>query len=147
MNITGEYVFKCERDQVWKALNDPQILAKCTPGCESMNVVEEDIFEMVLKIGIAAISGTYKAKMQLCGKVAPELYSMVVSGAGPIGTMNVKGDIVLEEQAGSTKMKYTFEVTIGGVMTGLGMRALSPIAKVLMKQFFNAINEEASKVA
>jgi carbon monoxide dehydrogenase subunit G len=147
MNLTGEYIFNGNRGQVWKALNNPEVLRKCTPGCQSMQVVEEDIFEMVLKIGIAAISGTYKAKMQLCNKVEPETYAMLVSGSGPIGTMNIVGDIALEDNAGSTKINYTFEVTIGGVMTGLGMRALSPIAKVLMKQFFNAINEEVSKVA
>ncbi len=142
MNIAGEYVLYCSRQAAWQTLNDPQVLARCTPGCQSLNVLEPDSYEMVTKIGIASISGTYKGRMRLCDKEGEEKYSMIAEGTGPIGTINISGAITLKEAGATTSVNYSFEARVGGSMTGLAQRALLPIAKVLTKQFFKSIARE-----
>ena len=142
MNVTGEYTMAHPKHQTWAALNDPQVLGKCTPGFQSINIIAPDHYEMVVKVGIGSISGTYKGAMKLCDKVGHDKYSIVGEGSGPIGTMNVAGDIELQESDGQTTILYKFEARVGGPVTGLAQRGLIPIAKFLIKKFFGNIAEE-----
>lgn len=145
MKIAGEYTMKYSREETWDALNDPQVIQKCTPGCQSMNTLAPDDYEMVVKIGIASISGTYKGKLKICDKVVPQKYAMVVEGSGPIGTMNVTGDVVLKEDGKNTIIAYNYDARIGGAIAGLARRGLIPIAKFLIKQFFESVAEEIAQ--
>jgi hypothetical protein len=145
MNVAGEYTMAYPREQIWEALNDPQVLSKCTPGFQSMNIVAPDHYEGVVKIGIGSISGTYKGEMKLCNKVDHERYTIVGEGSGPIGTMNVSGDIELQESDQQTTIVYTFETRIGGAVAGLAQRGLIPITKYLIKKFFGNLAEELAE--
>jgi carbon monoxide dehydrogenase subunit G len=137
-----EYILECSKERTWRALNDPQVLSRCTPGFQSMNVVAPDHYEGVVKVGIGSISGTYKGEMKLSDKVDQEKYTIVGEGAGPIGTMNVTGNIELQELDALTTIIYSFEARIGGAVKGLAQRGLVPIAKYLIKQFFGSLAEE-----
>jgi uncharacterized protein len=147
MNVAGEYPMQYSRARTWAALNDPQVIRKCTPGCQSMDIVAPNHYKMVVKIGVASISGTYKGSLELCDKRDQEQYSMVVEGAGPIGTVNVTGNVMLRGSAdGHTTIAYNFDARVGGANTGLAQRGLVPIAKYLIKQFFgNVAREIAAK--
>lgn len=145
MNVAGEYTMQYSRKQTWNALTDPQVIQKCTPGCQSLIILAPNHYEMVVKISIASISGTYKGELRLCDKTDQERYSMVVEGAGPIGTMNVTGDVVLQESGGRTSVVYTFDARVGGAITGLAQRGLVPIAKFLIKQYFGSVAKEIAE--
>ena len=139
MKFEGETAIRGTRSVVWGALTDPGVIERCTPGCQSLTVVGPDDFEMVTKIGIASISGTYKGRMRLADRLAGERYAMSAEGAGPIGTMGVTGIVTLQEDGDATRVAYSFEATVGGAMTGMAQRALLPIAKLLTKQFFKRV--------
>lgn len=141
MKFEGESLLTGPRDTVWDALHDPRVLERATPGCQSLSVVETDSYELVTKIGIASISGTYKGSMRLGEKLGREQYALFAEGAGPIGTMSVAGRVALQERGATTAVNYSFEVTVGGAMTGLAQRALLPIAKLLTKQFFKGVEQ------
>ncbi len=141
MKFEGETRVNGARPAVWEALIDPAVIERCTPGCQSLTIVAPDDFALVTKIGIASISGTYKGTMKLGGKIAGERYAMAAEGAGPIGTMNVAGMVTLQNDGDATRVGYSFEVTVGGAMTGMAQRALLPIAKLLTKQFFKRVDK------
>ena len=143
MILEGKQEFALSRERLFDALHNPEILRKCTPGCQAVTVVAENELEMALKVGIAVVSGSYKGKMKMTDNLRPESYKMQVSGTGPIGIMTVNGDIRLDENGEGSVMQYSFEVKIGGAMANLGLRALNPIAKMLMKEFFNNVGREA----
>lgn len=136
MKIEGSYVFKAPRERVWDVLLDPKIMAQCMPGCEGLREIGADRYEATMKIGIAAVKGTYKGKVSIKERQPPFHY--VLSGEGSGGPGFMQGDVVidLDERDGQTMLKYSTDAKVGGVIAGVGQRMLGGIAKMMMDQFF-----------
>jgi len=140
MKIEGNYEFKAPRDRVWQVLLDPQIMAQCMPGCESMEEVAPDEFEASVKVGIAAVKGSYKAKVAIKDKQPPSHY--VLSGQGSGGPGFMQGDLAIDLEDngdGTTTLKYSTDAKIGGLIAGVGQRMLGGIGKMMVDQFFKKV--------
>ena len=89
-----------------------------------------------MKIGIAAVKGTYKGKVSIKEKQPPLHYVLSGEGSGSPGFM--QGDVVidLDERDGQTMLKYSTDAKVGGVIAGVGQRMLGGIAKMMVDQFF-----------
>ncbi|MBI1994537.1 MAG: carbon monoxide dehydrogenase subunit G [Deltaproteobacteria bacterium] len=136
MKIDGRYTFKAPRDKVWEIVLDPKIIAQCMPGCEGLTAIGPDRYEATMKIGIAAVKGTYKGKVTIKDKQPPAHY--VLSGEGSGGPGFLQGDMAvdLEEQDGQTLLKYSADAKVGGLIAGVGQRMLGGVAKMMVDQFF-----------
>ena len=136
MKFEGKYTFKAPREKVWQVLLDPKILAQCMPGCEELKEIGPDQYEANVKVGIAAVKGTYKAKISIKDKQPPSHY--VLSGQGSGGPGFMQGDVVidLEEKGGETQLKYSTDAKVGGLIAGVGQRMIGGIAKMMIDQFF-----------
>ncbi len=136
MKFEGKYTFKAPRDKVWQVLLDPKILAQCMPGCEDLKEIGPDQYEASVKVGIAAVKGTYKAKISIKDKEPPSHY--VLSGQGSGGPGFMQGDVVidLEQNGGETLLKYSTDAKVGGLIAGVGQRMIGGIAKMMVDQFF-----------
>ena len=136
MKIEGSYTFKAPRDRVWQVLLDPKIMAQCMPGCESLQEVGPDQYEATMKVGVAAVKGSYKGKVSIKDKQPPFHYILSGEGSGAPGFM--QGDVVidLEEKDGQTLLKYSTDAKVGGLIASVGQRMMSGIAKMMVDQFF-----------
>lgn len=136
MKIEGSYTFKARRQKVWDVLLDPKMIAQCIPGCEELKEVGPDQYEAAMKVGIASVKGVYKGKIAIKEKQAPVHY--VLSGAGSGGPGFMQGDmsVDLEEQNGSTVVKFSTDAKVGGLIAGVGQRMLGGVAKMMIDQFF-----------
>lgn len=136
MKFEGNYTFKASREKVWQVLLDPKILAQCMPGCEDLKEIGPDQYEASVKVGIAAVKGTYKAKVSIKEKQPPSHY--VLSGQGSGGPGFMQGDVVidLEQKGGETLLKYSTDAKVGGLIAGVGQRMIGGIAKMMVDQFF-----------
>ncbi len=136
MKFEGKYTFKAPREKVWQVLLDPKILAQCMPGCEELKEIGPDQYEANVKVGIAAVKGTYKAKISIKDKQPPSHY--VLSGQGSGGPGFMQGDVVidLEQEGGETLLKYSTDAKVGGLIAGVGQRMIGGIAKMMIDQFF-----------
>ncbi|MFQ5539686.1 MAG: CoxG family protein [Candidatus Binatia bacterium] len=136
MKIEGRYPFKAPRERVWQVLLDPKILAQCMPGCEDLKEIGPDQYEATVKIGIAAVKGTYKAKVSIKEKQPPSHY--VLSGQGSGGPGFMQGDVAidLEEKGGETVVNYNTDAKVGGLIAGVGQRMIGGISKMMVDQFF-----------
>ncbi|MFQ5541921.1 MAG: CoxG family protein [Candidatus Binatia bacterium] len=136
MKIEGRYPFKAPRERVWQVLLDPKILAQCMPGCEDLKEIGPDQYEATVKIGIAAVKGTYKAKVSIKEKLPPSHY--VLSGQGSGGPGFMQGDVAidLEEKGGETEVNYNTDAKVGGLIAGVGQRMIGGISKMMVDQFF-----------
>lgn len=140
MKIEGSYKFQAPRERVWQVLLDPQIMAQCMPGCESMEEVGPDEYQASVKVGIAAVRGTYKAKVAIKDKQPPTHY--VLSGQGSGGPGFMQGDLAIdleEDGGGGTVLKYSTDAKIGGLIAGVGQRMLGGIGKMMVDQFFKKV--------
>ena len=136
MKIEGRHTFKAPRERVWEVLLDPKILAQCMPGCEDLKEIGPDQYEATVKIGIAAVKGTYKAKISIKEKQPPSHY--VLSGQGSGGPGFMQGDVAidLEVKGGETVVNYNTDAKVGGLIAGVGQRMIGGVSKMMVDQFF-----------
>jgi carbon monoxide dehydrogenase subunit G len=80
MKVEGAYTFPGSPQQVWELLLDPESLRQCIPGVESLTETSPDHWDAVMKVGVAAIKGTYKGKVAIVDKEAPTSYTLQVVG-------------------------------------------------------------------
>ncbi|MFN0070527.1 MAG: CoxG family protein [Chloroflexota bacterium] len=139
MKLQGQYSFPAGREQVWALMLDPDSLKHCVPGCESLEPTGPDQYQVTLKVGVAAIRGTYKGKIGIVEKEEPVTYRLQVEGSGGPGFVRGEATIKLEEDGAGTKVIVDAEGNVGGTVAGVGQRMLGGVAKMLMDQFFNCL--------
>jgi carbon monoxide dehydrogenase subunit G len=147
LELKGEQILPASRERLWEMLNDPEVLAKTIPGCNSVRKVADDRYEMGLKLQVANVSGEYLGSVAISEKREPEHYVLAVEGQGSIGFMKGSAAFDLEPQGvNATLLKYAGSAEVGGVAAGVGQRVLSGVAKYLVGRFFKALEEHAKKI-
>ena len=136
MEITGSYTFNAPPDRVWALLLDPAILSSCIPGCERFEAAGEDRYEVTLKVGLAAITGSYNGTVVLADKVPHTSYRLVVDGEGRGGFVKGSSAIALRPEGDTTVVDVTGSVQTGGPIARVGQRLIGGVAKMMMDKFF-----------
>ena len=147
MKISGTAALKASPQQVWDAFHDPEVLARCLPGCESLIEVGPDEYAMTVTAGVAAIKGTYEGKVALLNPQHPEQFTMKAQGAGGPGT--VEADVMVHlvpSAAGGTDLSYDADAAVGGMIGGVGQRMLAGVTKKMAGQFFEAVDDDIAGV-
>lgn len=139
MKIAGNYTFAASREEVWAALNDPEVLARTIPGCQRLEQVGENEYESTLKIGLQAVRGVYSGRVKIDNLHPPESYEIHVDGKGSNGFLKGSGSIQLREENGHTILDYGGEAQIGGTIASVGQRLLDGAAKTLISQSLKAL--------
>ena len=139
MEMTGERRIPAPRQQVWEALNDPEVLRASIPGCESVEREGEDQFRAKVAVKLGPMSAKFTGKVKLENLQPPESYT--ISGEGSGGAMGfAKGgaDVALKEaSAAETLLNYRVKAQVGGKIAQLGGRLIDSTAKQMADQFFN----------
>jgi len=137
MKLEGSYDIPVPRERVWTAFLDPEILRQAIPGCEKLEAVGNGEYKATLKIGVAAVKGTFEGKVRLFDLEEPKSYKMAVEGSGGPGFIRGETQIALADADGGTKVSYTADVQVGGLIAGVGQRMLGGVSKMMADQFFN----------
>ena len=142
MQVEGQYTINAPIERVWQSLLDPLGLQQCIPGCEKLEPIGEDTYQATMKVGVAAVRGTYQGKVTISDKEPPNRYRMLVEGSGGPGF--VRGEAIIEltaRDAGATTVKVKGDGQVGGTVAGVGQRMLSGVAKMLMGQMFDCVKK------
>ncbi len=141
MKLEGSYDVKAPRQKVWGAFLDPETLRKAIPGCEKLELIGNDEYKATLKIGVAAVKGTFEGKVRLLEKKPPESYRLAAEGSGGPGFVRADTLITLTDADDGTRVSYSADVQIGGLIAGVGQRMLGGVSKMMADQFFNKMTE------
>ncbi len=137
LNMSGEYVLPLARKDVWKALNDPEILKRSIPGCESLEKLSDTEFAAVVRLEVGPVKARFKGRVKLENLVPPESYKIVGEGEGGVaGFAKGNSAVMLSDVPEGTKLVYTAEATVGGKIAQLGQRLLAGTAKKTADRFF-----------
>lgn len=143
MKISGSSTLDAPVEKVWEAIQDPAVLARCIPGCESLTTVGDDRYAMSVTAGVAAIKGTYAGEVSLSDKVTPSSLTMRATGAGAPGTIDADVKVRLAPSgAGGTELSYDADASVGGAIGGVGQRMLAGVTKKMAGQFFTALDRD-----
>jgi carbon monoxide dehydrogenase subunit G len=144
MKLEGSYEVKAPRQKVWSAFLDPETLRKAIPGCEKLEMIGPDEYKATLKIGVAAVKGTFEGKVRLSDKKPSDSYRLAAEGSGGPGFVRADTLISLADIDGGTRVSYTADVQVGGLIAGVGQRMLGGVSKMMADQFFNRMSEQLS---
>ncbi|WP_322990115.1 carbon monoxide dehydrogenase subunit G, partial [Hoeflea sp.] len=124
MEMNGEERIAAPRQMVWEALNDPDVLRECIPGCQSLEKSSDTEMSATVKIKIGPVSATFKGEVTLENINAPESYTIAGEGKGGIaGFANGGADVKLAEDGAETVLSYAVKAQVGGKLAQLGSRA------------------------
>lgn len=147
MTLDGTHLFSAPRERVWAVFTDPAVLARATPGCERLDPIGPDEFAASLSVGVAAVKGVYQGRLTITDKSPPEGYTLLVEGSGRPGFVKGEGRLTLTEEDGGTRVTIRGEAQVGGLIAAVGQRLLGAASRMLMEQFFSALEAEISKTA
>jgi uncharacterized protein len=139
MKVEGVYTFPGPQDKVWDLLLSQENLRHCIPGVESLTETSPDHFDAVMKVGVAAIRGTYKGKVAIVDRQPPQQYTLQVEGSGGPGFVKGTAVISLSPNGEGTQVSVAGDGQVGGMLAGVGQRMLPGVAKMLMNQFFECL--------
>ena len=130
MKLEGAYDVPAPRKKVWDAFQDPKLLKKAIPGCEKLEAVGPDEYKATMKVGVGGVKGTFEGKVKLSDKQPPDSYKMLVEGAGGPGFIRGETVITLTDQDGGTKVSYSADLQVGGLIASVGQRMLGGVSKI-----------------
>jgi carbon monoxide dehydrogenase subunit G len=141
MKLEGAYEVPAPRDKVWDAFLDPKLLKQAIPGCEKLEATGPDEYKATMKIGVGGVKGTFEGKVKLGDKKERESYRMAVEGSGGPGF--IRGDTVisLTDSNGGTRVSYSADVQVGGLIASVGQRLLGGVSKMMADKFFTRMGE------
>jgi uncharacterized protein len=143
MKIEGSHELDAPREHVYALLTETDVLRRCIPGCESLEVTGDHTYAATMKAGVGAIKGTFKGNVHLEGMRPPEHYRIVVAARGGPGFVKGSGDFNLDANGAKTTLRYSGEMQVGGIIAGVGQRMIEGAAKMMAAKFFNALEAEA----
>jgi uncharacterized protein len=147
VKVSGSFPIRAPKAEVWAALQDPAVLARTLPGCESLEVTGPDAYAATLNAGVASIKGTYRGTVQLTDQQAPDSYRLSAEGAGTPGTIRADALVTLEEDGPATIVRYDADAVLGGMIGGVGQRMLTGVASKTAGEFFTAIERDLLGIA
>ena len=143
MEMNGEYTIPASRQTVWEALNDPEVLKACIPGCEELEKTDDHSFAAKVKAKVGPVSAKFNGAVTLSDMNPPESYR--ISGEGKGGAAGfAKGGAkvhLTEEGPETTRLAYEVEAKVGGKLAQVGSRLIDGTAKKMADQFFTAFAE------
>ena len=146
LEMKGEYALPVEQTELGRLLNDPDVLAKIIPGCNTVRALGPDRYEMGLKLQVGSVSGEYIGSVAISDKQEPAHYVLDIEGQGSIGFMKGSAAFDLVAQGeGKSLLRYAGSAEVGGVVAGVGQRVLSGVAKFLAGRFFKALEKHVKQ--
>jgi carbon monoxide dehydrogenase subunit G len=147
VEMTGQQVVPLPQSRTWDALNDTEILKSCITGCDTLEKVSDNQYQLTLTTRIGPVSARFKGLMTLENMDPPRGYTMVFEGQGGVaGFAKGQAEVTLEENGEGTVLSYSVKAMIGGKLAQLGARLIDGVARKLADDFFKCFNARASTV-
>jgi carbon monoxide dehydrogenase subunit G len=145
MKISGTARVAAPVARVWDALQDPAVLVRTIPGCQRLETVGADTYDMTITAGVASIKGTYVGRVALSEPDPPRSFVLRAQGQGAPGTVDATVTVRLAQQDGATTVDYDADTVVGGMIGGVGQRMLGAAARKTAAEFFTAVERELTE--
>ena len=129
---------------MWDLLNDPEVLARITPGVDTLEQTGPGQYQAVLHIKMGPINSTFNGALQVVDSKEPESYRLLIDVDGKIGQIAAEGHIRLAEDHETTTVEVEGGSQLTGRLASMGQRLLSGVARMFTNQFFKALEREVS---
>jgi len=136
MEMSGERKIAADRETVWAALMQPEVLKECVPGAQEVTGSAADGFEATVVQKVGPVKATFKGAVTFADMNEPEALRLEGEGkGGAAGFAKGAADVRLEAIESGTKLTYDVEAKVGGKLAQLGSRIVDGFAKKMADQF------------
>ena len=143
MKMNGEIRVPTDRETVWRALNDPEVLKECLPGCQEIEKTSDTEMTATLVIKVGPVKATFAGGVTLSDLDPPNGYTISGQGqGGAAGFASGEAKVRLVADGGETVVHYDVDAKVGGKLAQIGSRLIDSTAKKLSKQFFDSLAEK-----
>jgi len=151
MEMQASRPLAASQSQAWEALNDPEVLKLCIPGCEKIEPTGENQYSVAMALKIGPVSAKFAGKITLSDIVPPESYTIAFDGSGGVagfgkGSAQVRlAPLPPEGGQEHCELHYTVHATVGGKIAQLGQRLIDGAAKGMAEDFFKRFDNEMQR--
>jgi uncharacterized protein len=143
MDMSGEQLVPAPQQAVWNALNDPEILKACVPGCESIEPIADNQYQVLMVARVGPVSAKFKGKLTLSDIKPPDSYSLSFEGqGGAAGFAKGGAQVRLSRKDDHTVLAYDVKASVGGKLAQIGSRLVDAAAKKVADDFFRNFNDK-----
>src|SRR5438874_9773246 len=143
MEMSGEQLVPAPQKVVWDALNDPEMLKACVPGCESIERTGDNEYQVLMVARVGPVSAKFKGKLTLSDIKPPDSYALSFEGqGGPAGFAKGGARVRLSSQNNHTLLAYDVKASVGGKLAQIGSRLVDAAAKKVADDFFRNFNQK-----
>lgn len=137
MEMSNTQTVPASPEQTWRALNDPNTLKACIPGCESMEKISDSEYALTMTARVGPVNAKFKGKMRLADLNPPTSYTVSFEGqGGAAGFAKGNAKVNLTPDGGGTRVGYTVSAQVGGKLAQVGSRLIDGAAKKIADDFF-----------
>jgi len=141
MKLTGSYQINADKQKVWEALNDPEILKQAIPGCEEFKKNSDTEFTATATNKIGPFNASFTGDIELKDLNPPNSYKIIGSGNSLVGFASGEAEVKLETIDNGTRLDYAVEANVGGKIAQVGSRLIDITAKKMADIFFKKFTD------
>jgi carbon monoxide dehydrogenase subunit G len=146
MDMQGSRQLAVTQQQAWDALNDPEVLKVCIPGCDSLESTGENAYALVNAFKVGPVSAKFKSALTLADIQAPSSYTIHFDGSGgAAGFGKGTAKVALTANEGGCLLDYTANASVGGKIAQVGQRLIDGVAKSMAEKFFKNFDDEMQR--
>jgi len=148
MDMTGQHTIPAPRQTVWEALNDPDVLKQCIPGCEEIERTDDGGFTAKVSVKVGPVKAKFGGAVTLSDIDPPNGYTISGEGkGGAAGFAKGGAKVKLEEAEGgaATLLSYEVNANVGGKLAQIGARLIDSTAKKYANDFFETFSAIAGQ--
>jgi uncharacterized protein len=147
MEMTGEQLVPAAKQDTWNALNDPDVLKECVPGCESIERLAENEYRVSMVAKVGPVSAKFKGRLVISDMRPPDSYALAFEGqGGAAGFAKGSAQVRLAEESQGTRLSYDVKANVGGKLAQIGSRLVDAAAKKVADDFFRAFNRKMASL-
>jgi carbon monoxide dehydrogenase subunit G len=148
MEMQGSRHLAVSQQHAWEALNDPQVLKACIPGCDRVEATGENQYAIGMAVKVGPVAARFAGKIQLLDVLPPSSYTLAFEGQGGaagFGKGNAKVNLAPAAEGTGCELNYTAQAQVGGKIAQVGQRLVDGVARSMAEDFFRRFDEEMQR--
>jgi carbon monoxide dehydrogenase subunit G len=148
MDMQGSRHLAVTQQPAWDALNDPEVLKLCIPGCDRVEAAGENQYTVGMAVKVGPVAARFTGKIQLVDVLPPNSYTLVFEGQGGaagFGKGQAKVDLAPAVEGAGCELAYTAHAQVGGKIAQVGQRLVDGVARSMSEEFFRRFDEEMQR--
>jgi carbon monoxide dehydrogenase subunit G len=146
--MQGSRRLAISQQQAWNALNNPEVLKTCIPGCDKVEATGENQYTMSMAVRVGPVSARFNGKIALADVLPPNSYTLNFEGQGGaagFGKGSAKVALTPPAEGGGCELTYSATAQVGGKIAQVGQRLVDGVAKSMAEDFFKRFDEEMQR--